>query len=52
MSGFNSAFKGLKYLEDIDIDGRIILKYILRKEDQGLCTQLICLRIGTHGHIL
>ena len=40
------------HLEDSDIDGRIILRWIFRKWDVGAWTGLIWLRIGTGGGLL
>jgi hypothetical protein len=41
--------EGKSHLQDIDVDGRIILKCIFKKWD-GAWTGLIWLRIGTrHG---
>jgi len=37
------------HLEDPDVDGRIILRWIFRKRDVGLWTGLNWLRIGTVG---
>jgi len=37
------------HLEDSDVDGRIILRWILRKSDVGLWSGLIWLWIGTGG---
>jgi len=37
------------HLEDPDIDGRIILRWMFRKWDVGAWTGLICSRIGTGG---
>jgi len=34
-------------LEDAGVDGSIILRWIFRKWDVGVCTGSICLRIGT-----
>jgi len=36
-------------LEDPDVDGRIILRWIFREWGVGLWTGLIWLRIGTGG---
>jgi len=37
------------HLEDPGVDGKIILRRILRKWDGGAWTELIWLRIGTGG---
>jgi hypothetical protein len=40
------------YREDQGVDGRIILKWILRKHDLRVWTGFICLRIGIGGGLL
>jgi hypothetical protein len=37
------------HLEDPDLDGRIILRWIFRKWKVGVWTEFIWLRIGTCG---
>jgi hypothetical protein len=37
------------YLEDPRVDGRIILRWVLRKYDVGVWTRSSWLRIGTGG---
>jgi hypothetical protein len=39
----------VKTLEDLGIDGRIILQLILKKQDKWVCAGLMWLRIGTSG---
>jgi hypothetical protein len=39
-------------LEDLAVDGRIILRWIFRKLDLRAWTELICLRIRTGGGLL
>jgi hypothetical protein len=37
------------HYEDLDVGGRIILKWILERQDEMVWTGLIWLRIGTSG---
>jgi hypothetical protein len=39
-------------LDDLGVDGRIILKYISRKQVWRLWAGLICFRIGISGGLL
>jgi len=41
--------EGKSHLEGPGVDGRIVLRWILRKWDVGLWTEFIWLRIGTDG---
>ena len=40
------------HLEDPSVDGRIILRWICRKQDVGTLTGLIWVKIGTGGGLL
>ena len=39
--------KGRDHLENLDLDGRLILKWILKKQSGRGCTGFIWLRVGT-----
>jgi hypothetical protein len=49
---FLQNLKGRDHLEDLGVDGKIILKWILRKVGKKLWTRCIWLRIGTSGGLL
>jgi len=38
--------------EDKSFDGRITVKWVLKKYDRGMCTGFICQRIGTSSGLL
>jgi hypothetical protein len=44
--------KGRNHLEDLDIDGKLLLELILEKWDGKVWTGCIWLRIGTSGRLL
>lgn len=44
--------KGKDHLEDLDLEERIILKLIFNRWNGKICTEFICLRIGTGGRLL
>jgi hypothetical protein len=44
--------KGRNHLEDLDVDGSIVLKRILKKYDEVMWTGFIWLRIGISGGLL
>jgi hypothetical protein len=50
--GFGGGLRERDLLEVLSIDGRIILKLILKNLDGEACTGLIWLRIGTGGGLL
>jgi hypothetical protein len=41
--------EGKSYLQDTGVDGSMMLKWILNKQDRGVWTGFIWLRIGTSG---
>ena len=41
----------MNHLEDVVVDGRIILKCILRVQDGMICIGLICLCRGANGEL-
>jgi hypothetical protein len=44
--------EGRDHVEDLDVDGRIILERVLGKEGGMLWTGFMWLRIGTSGRLL
>ena len=53
IQGFGGEAWGERvHLEEVDVDGRIILRSIFRKMDVEAWTLLIWLRIGTVGGLL
>jgi hypothetical protein len=44
--------KELDQWEDLDVDGRIVLKWIMEKYDGVVWTRFIWLRIGVNGELL
>jgi hypothetical protein len=61
MNGRNGKFiqnfywknlKGRDNLEDVSVDGRIILKWILEKKCANVWIRCIWMRIGTSGGLL
>jgi len=49
---FCRNLKRRNQLEDLCIDGRIILEWILEQHGGKLCTGFFCLRIETSGGLL
>jgi hypothetical protein len=43
---------GKEELEELDVDGKIILQWIIRMYDGNTCIDLIWLMIGTSGSFL
>jgi hypothetical protein len=41
-----------EHYEDLDVGGRIILKWILEKQDRAVWAGFICLNIGSSGGLL
>jgi hypothetical protein len=41
-----------KQMEDMGVDGKTILEWIVRRQDGKLWTECISLRIGTGGRLL
>jgi hypothetical protein len=40
------------HLEDLILYGRVMLKWLLKKKNERMCTGLVCLRVGTGGGLL
>jgi hypothetical protein len=49
---YSENLKGRDHSEDIGADGGIILKWILGKQSEKVCTEFIWLRIRTSGGLL
>jgi len=49
IQGFGEELKERDHLEDLGLDGRIILKLVFKKWGGEAWTKLIWLRIGTGG---
>jgi hypothetical protein len=53
--GEKSCIQNLKErdgFEDIGVDGRITVKWVLQKYGRGMCTGFFCLGIGTRSGLL
>jgi len=52
IQGFGGKTEGQKHLEDLAVDGRIMLKWISKKWDGAAWTRLIWLRTATGDGLL
>jgi hypothetical protein len=53
--GEQSCIQNLKErdgFEDKGVDGRITVKWVLKKYDRGMCTGFICQMTGTNSGLL
>jgi hypothetical protein len=49
---WHETLKEIEQEEDLDVDGRVVLKWILKKQGRKVRTGFIWLRIGINGGIL